>query len=450
MNETWKEIKALSKDVEFVWMQFIPFHGAMRVRMIPISEFARMVENGQTISIAGVTTHALRNDHIAKGARATSAIHLVPDIATASRSPRRADSHRLEIFARFAREDGSPIPECPRDKITTLTRTLHDQYGVYILVGYEIEVIFLKPEAITSSSDAKAPISNHCWSAVSSDVRSVLPLVEDVVRALHRCEISVQQYHAEATPGQWEFVLPPRPPLEAVDTLIRAREAIGLIAEQHGFRATLHPRPYTDQAGTGAHVHLSVNSVQSRDLDEKDQSMQTCKIDPFFAGIINHFCSLMAFCLPLDESYARVASGIWSGGEFVSWGWQNRETPLRRIAQNRFELKLHCGMANPYVSMAGLLAAGLDGLQRGMTLTAGDCQEVPSEMTLEEREKLGIVAMIPRSLNESLEFLKNDKALSEVLGCEYVNTYASVAEEWNNHVLGMELKCRRKWLLENY
>lgn len=408
-----------------------------------------MVEDGKTISIAGVTTHALRNDHIAKGANATSAIHLLPDIMTAACPSLREDSHRLEIFAGFTDDVGAPIAECPRGKITSLAQKLENQFGVYILAGYEIEVIFLKADAVNSSSETRPPASNHCWSAVTSDVRVMLPLVEDIVRSLNRYNIPIQQYHAEATPGQWEFVLPPRQPLEAVDTLIRARNAIELIAEKHGYRATLHPRPFTDHAGTGAHVHLSVNPKPGS-LDRKHHSLRNIKVEPFFAGIINHFASIAAFCLPLDESYTRVASGIWSGGEFVSWGWQNRETPLRRIAENRFELKIHCGMANPYASMASLLAAGLDGFREGMALTAGDCQRIPSEMTKEEREQLGITTMIPRSLDQSLQALRSDKALSELLGPEYVATYVAVTEEWNEYVSGMEARTRRKWLLENY
>jgi glutamine synthetase len=420
--------------------------------MVPIAQFSKMLENGQTISISSVITHALRNDHIAKGVKATDAIHLIPDLLTASIPPLPSDSHRLEILAGFAQPDGVAIPECPRRKLKDLCQVLHDRYGYFILVGYEIEVVFFRPgEETCQGHSPQAPSSNHTWSSVTSDVRSLLPMVEKIVRSLAACGINIQQYHAESTPGQWEFVLPPAEPLKAVDVLVRAREAIALIAREHGYCATLHPRPYSDQAGTGAHVHLSVNSIfpdgREPSLSRTASSPNT---DAFFAGIIDHFNSIMAFCLPLDVSYQRVVSGIWSGGEYVCWGRQNRETPLRRIDSNRFELKLHCGTANPYFSLASLLAAGLDGFERDLSLTTGDCQGVPAEMTEKQRAELGITVKISQSVGESLKCLRADTRLCQGLGTKYVAAYAAVTEEWNEYVSKMDPVDQRKWLLQNY
>jgi glutamine synthetase len=87
----------------------------------------------------------------------------------------------------------------------------------------------------------------------------------------------------------------------------------------------------------------------------------TKKVKSFFAGILCHLPSITAFAMPLDASYCRVGSGMWSGGEYACWGWENHETPLRRITTTRFELKLMCGTANPYLTLAALLAAALDG-----------------------------------------------------------------------------------------
>lgn len=86
---------------------------------------------------------------------------------------------------------------------------------------------------------------------------------------------------------------------------------------------------------------------------------------------------------------------IWSGGKYVSWCLQNRETPLRRIAQNRFELKLHCGTANPYKSLAAILAAGIDGLRKALPLVAGNCQDITSQTIGQQHITMGICAVIP-------------------------------------------------------
>ncbi|KAB8198871.1 hypothetical protein BDV34DRAFT_218538 [Aspergillus parasiticus] len=448
----WKMILACHGDVEFVWIQFVPIHGAIRVRMIPIGEFSRMIEHGQKLSIASVITHALRNDHVAAGAKSTGVIYLSPDLSTASIAPLAADKHRLEIFAWHTTQNGIPISECPRYNLTRITQILDNEFGLYALVGFEIEIVFFNSEdGNFRGSSTSAPDSNHTWSAVTSDVRALLPMVEDIVRCLAKTQIYVQQFHAESAPGQWEIVLPPQRPLEAVDSLIRAREAIKLIAAEHGYYASLHPRPFSDHAGTGAHVHISVNP---NELEAgKAKSADNTKIvntDSFFAGIIDHFCSLMAFCLPLDVSYERAVAGIWSGGEYVSWGSQNRETPMRRITRNRFEIKLHCGTANPYASLSALMAAGIDGLRRDTLLTAGDCQEVPSQMTDAQRATMGICAKIPRGIEDSLNYLRDDHRIVDLLGKAYTDSYVAVTKEWNDYVSSMPHESQREWLLKNY
>lgn len=437
-GQDWKTILARHKDVEFIWLQFVPLYGALRVKMIPVERFTKMFEAGEKVSIARGITRMLANDHLTKGGSAAGALYLVPDLSTTYVFP-RLHNHRLEILSSFVLRDGSPVPECPRQKLVELTNVLREQHGFYILVGYEIEVVFMKPE----NQDVECPVSTHSWSAITSDVRSMLPMVEDIVRSLAEAGIRLEQYHAESAPGQWEFVLPPRHPLEAADTLIRARDAISTVAHEYGYRATLHPRPYPDHAGTGAHVHLSVNPSNPQSKPNTD---------PFFAGVIDHLPSIMAFSLPLSMSYERVVTGIWSGGEYVSWGWQNRETPLRRIAENRFELKLHCGTANPYVSMASILAAGIHGLQQSIDtpLTAGDCQGIPAEMTEEQRLELGITTKLPRSIEESIGNLLADTALHQGLGEALVAAYVAVTQEWNQHIQQMEPQSRRKWLLQNY
>ncbi|KAB8268150.1 hypothetical protein BDV30DRAFT_245974 [Aspergillus minisclerotigenes] len=446
-TRTWKAILSLHREAEFVWVYFVPTHGAVRVRMVPIPAFTRMIEKGENISVASVISHVLRNDHFAEGVPATGALYLAPDLSTVSISPRLGEQHRLEVFAGLAQHDGRPDPQCSRQKLLDLCDTLHRQHGYYILVGYEIEVIFFKSDdAICQDSSDSSLVSNHRWSSVTSETREILPMVEAIVRSLAKMQIQVQQFHTESAPGQWEFVLPPYEPLEAVDTLIRARDIINLTAQDYGYRATLHPRPFKDHPGTGAHIHLSVNSV-SQGSPHQTSTPQT---DFFFGGIIEHFASLMAFCLPLDVSYERVAPSIWSGGEYVSWGWQNRHTPMRRIALDRFELKLHCGTANPYISLAAILAAGIDGLSRSIPLTAGPCPGEPSNLTTEERSSIGISNMVPRSLEASLDHLASDDMLLHVLGDGFVRPCVAVIKAWNAYLASMDTRNRRRWLLQEY
>jgi glutamine synthetase len=430
----WKTILARHPEVEFVWLQFLLVEGSTRMRMIPVAYFFKMIEKNQNLSLSSAHLHLLRDDHVTLEAAPTGTMYLAPDISTAFVPSR--ESSRVRVLANLVNENHTPRPECLRTKLVNLSDILSHLHGFDILVGYEIEVIFFK----NGDKDGKDPMASHKLCGMNLGMRAILPMVEAIVRTLNQEDILLEQYHAEMTPGQWEFVLPPQRPLEAVDTLMKTRDIIFTVADDCGYRATLHPRPFPDHGGSGAHLHLSVNSSTTSDPEHTD---------PFFAGIINHFPSLMAFCLPLDICYERVATGIWSGGEYISWGWENKETPLRRVANNRFELKLHCGMANPYTSLAAILAAGIDGLNKGLPLTAGDCQTSPAYMSEEQRTKLDI-RPVPRFLQESIEHLIKDKGLQNILGEEYTATYISVTTEWNRQLNNMDSMSQRRMLLENY
>jgi glutamine synthetase len=430
----WKAFHARHSEVEFVWLQFLLFEGSIRMRMIPVAYFSIMIDENRNLSLSSAHLHLLRNDHVTDAAAPTGTMYLAPDISTAFVPPR--DSSRAHILANIVNQNQTPRPECLRTKLLNLSDILFHLHGFDILVGYEVEVIFFK----TEDKDGKEPLSSHKLCGMISGMRPILSMVEAIVRTLNEEQILLEQYHAEMTPGQWEFVLQPQSPLEAVDTLTKAREIIANIANDHGYRATLHPRPFPEHGGSGAHLHLSVNSSTTSSPEDTD---------PFFAGIIDHFPSLMAFCLPLDICYERVATGIWSGGEYISWGWENKETPLRRVANNRFELKLHCGLANPYASLAAILAAGIDGLNKGLPLTGGDCQSSPTSMSEEQRAKLSI-RPVPRNLQQSVEHLIEDRGLQKILGEKYTATYISVATEWNRQLNNMDPKSQRRILLENY
>lgn len=288
--------------------------------------------------------------------------------------------------------------------------------------------------------------------------------------------IDVQQFHAESGPGQYEFILAPLPPLLAVDTLLQARQAIAQIAALHGLRATLHPKPL-DGVGTAAHAHVSLHPP-GRDRDF------------FVAGVLRHLRALCAFCLPSEASYARVVDNAWSGGTWVAWGTQNRETPLRRVGDGRWEVRCWDGMANVYFALAGVLAAGMLGLAASASASAsglqsqihshsqgqsqpqvhGDAEEPhplhpppptdpfpekdtpvnPSTLDDQGRQHYGIAQRMPASIEESLDALQRDGELNEALPQGLVRDYVSMKEAEGRMLAGMSERERRVFLIERY
>ena len=342
----------------------MPYNGAYLVRMFPVEQFAAMMERDERPSISSAVVFVTREDHVAHGGTPCGVLYLRPDWASAYAQP-NGTARRVEVMASWVDQQGLPVSECARSTLDRLARRIQHEHRLTVLLGFEVEVVFqfaAKDVDMASTGSAR-----HGWSTMVSVDHALLPMVEAVVRALEKASVPVAQFHAESASGQWEFVLQPGPPVAAVDSLVRAREITAVVAQAHGARSTLHPRPVTADGGTGAHVHISVTPWSS-----------SSPTDAFFAGILHHIRAVAAFALPLDVSYERVRSGIWSGGEYVCWGWQNREAPLRRITTTRFEIKMLCGTANPYLALATLLSAGLDGLNSRLPLTAGDCQHDPA------------------------------------------------------------------------
>ncbi|KJZ71111.1 hypothetical protein HIM_09465 [Hirsutella minnesotensis 3608] len=417
---SWAEVQARFEP-EFVWLGYMGCNGTHAVRMFPVAEFAAMVERDEQPSVMAGVISASRNHRLAPGRAPSGVLYLKPDWNSAWAHASGA-VRRVEMMASWVDKAGEPAPECARSKLGSLDRAIRQEHRLAVLLGFEVEVV-LQPDG-SQSEDA------------------TLSMIEATVRALMAVGVPVRQFHAELAGHQWEFALGPGPPVDAVDRLVRARKVISDIARAHGAQATLHPRPVATDLGTGAHVHISATPVGQHEVGVPEG---------FFAGILRHLRAVAAFTLPLDVSYQRVGPGLWSGGHYVCWGWENREVPLRRISTARFEFKPLCPTANPYVALAALLAAGLDGLRSRLTLEPWvDCQHDPATLSEAVRLELGIHQCLPKTIEESLEALAQDDGLRETMGQDLAAAHVAVTREWNSHLRAMDEDKRHKFLLRNY
>lgn len=434
----WQQFYANHQGVDFVWVSFTTYIGTNLVRIVPMPEFKRMLEGNLGISVPRVILHVLPHDNVADGGTLAGSLFLQPDLRSFSSY---MDSNKAIVMASWTDKEGKSLGECPRSKLDHLTRSIEERSKCSILVGFELEFTLLRQLPLPDGRLGYETVNvDHSWCSMTRDDEILLGVLEEAVLALQKVGISVQQFHAELGPGQWEFVLPPDSPLKAVDTLVLARQVLMKIANKHGYRATLHPRLSPGQPGTGAHVHISLNSETA--------SLST--VESFFAGILDHFTSISAFTLPQEISYDRVVGGIGSGGDDVCWGWENKETILRRITNERFEVKMMDGLANPYLGVCAVLAAGLDGLLQGSILRAGPCTVEPYKMSDQEKAALGITAKMPCNLAESLRNLEADEKLRHILGDTLVSTYLAVKTGEMKVVQQMTAEEKRSWFVSRY
>lgn len=440
------QFDANTQGVDFVWVLFTTYIGTNLVRIVPVAEFKRLLERNQGISVPRSVLYLLPHDGFANGGAPTGAFFLQPDVRFLI-TP-YLDSNKALAMSTWTDKENVPMAECARSKLDSLTQLVEEKSSCSVLVGFELEFCLLREKKTLPNGQVEYEKvnTNHSWCTIPREDEPLLALLEEAALALQSVGIRLQQFHAELGPAQWEFILPPDSPLKAVDALVLARQVVMKIATRHGYRATLHPRLSPQAIGTGAHVHVSLNPNPSSNSEKEELP----KVESFFAGLIDNFTSIAAFTLSQEISYDRVQGGIGSGGDYVCWGWENKEAILRRISSTRFEVKMMDGLANPYLGLCALLAAGLDGLFRGSALRAGPCPIAPNSMSEQERDALGIKDKMPGGLTESLECLEGNERLRDILSDALVSTYLTVKRCELEVVKQMTPEEQRAWFISTY
>lgn len=350
---------------------------------------------------------------------------------------------------------------CPRSALKRALAQLESRHGLTLVAGFELEFVLLKPAPVElfkafpeaastttvlcSGGQAWVPLDStiYCQTA-ALDTVSTEVLVE-VVAALQAAGIGVPQFHAEAAPGQFEVVLSPFPALQAADKLLLAREIVTGVVSRHGLAVTWLPKPMADQAGSGCHVHLSLwrggNSVMAdtsaAGTYEPAQLPPGCyplssTASSFLSGLLDNLPALLLFTAPSVNSYERLKPNCWSGA-FGCWGYDNREAPLRACCPRggqdciNAEFKAFDGSTNPYIGLAALVAAGMQGLEFGSSLPA-PAQYDPG--AAENAAAAARLQKLPNSLTGALQAWESNKklqaAMGDVLGKELVTAFTAV------------------------
>lgn len=149
-------------------------------------------------------------------------------------------------------------------------------------------------------------------------------------------------------------------------------------------------------------------------------------------------------------SHTQSSYFVLTGARYVTWGTQNRETPLRKIEDSHWELKCLDGLANPYLAMAAVFLAGTNGVVNKDELIWQDCEIDPANLSENDRKELHVTEMLPASVKEALGALKNDEDMTELLGSELVEKYTAVKEFELEFLSSMKDEEKRLWIMERY
>ena len=256
------------------------------------------------------------------------------------------------------------------------------------------------------------------------------------ITMLESMGISVEFSHHEAGPGQNEIDLRYADALTTADNLMTFRTVVKEVALEQGVYASFMPKPLAEHPGSGMHTHMSLFEGDRNAFHEPGAQYELSKVArQFIAGLLHHAAEITAVTNQYVNSYKR----LWGGSEapsFVSWGHNNRSALVRvpmykpgKGNSSRIEYRALDSAANPYLSFALLLAAGLKGIEEGYELPEETSDDV-WELTPTERRALDI-RPLPQDLDEAVGIMERSELVAETLG-EHVFDYVlrNKREEW--------------------
>ncbi|KAM0896243.1 hypothetical protein ACQ4PT_023321 [Festuca glaucescens] len=423
----------VEQEVLFVRIVWNDASGQHRCRVVPAGRFYEIAKNkgvGLTFASMGMTSFC---DGPADGTNLTGVgeIRLMPDMSTILRLPW---SRREEmVMADMQIRPGEAWEYCPRYALRKVTKVLLDEFNVTMKAGFENE-FYIRRKLVSEGRERWVPYDNSSYCSTSS-FDSASSILQEVYSSLEEADIVVEQLHAEAGKGQFEVALKYVLCTLAADNLIYAREIIKSVARKHELIATFLPKPDLNDIGSGSHVHLSLwKNDQNVFMGSNEYNYYGMSNvgEQFLAGVYHHLPSILAFTAPHPNSYDRIQPNTWSGA-YLCWGKENREAPLRTACPpgvpldmvSNFEIKSFDGCANPHLGLAVIVAAGIDGLRRGLKL--------PEPIESNPADYASKLKRLPQDLLESVESLAADKTLHELIGDKLITAIIAVRKAEIDH-----------------
>jgi len=419
--------KARAAGVRLVRFLYCDNDGVIRGKCSGIVELETRLERGIGLTLAMQAFTML--DHLApfEGMGPVGEIRLVPDPSTfviAPYAPRTG-----VVLVDMITLEGEPYPADGRAFLKRMIARAAER-ELHMLAAFEPEwTLAMRVDGVYQPID-----ESGCFTSTGMNTAAVV--IDEIVEALEVQGLEVEQYYPELGWGQQELSIEPAPALAAADRHILYKETVRGVALRHSLYALFAPKPWLEQAGNGCHLHFSGWSKDGKTNRFYDQSQPyglSTVARQFMAGVLEHLPGLVALTCASVNSYRRLQPQTWASAYRV-WGPDNREGALRVASPTRsreaqstnVELKASDSSSNPYLALGGVIAAGLDGIDRGLELPPPATTD-PHLLSEDERRALH-ADRLPQSLQEAIGHLRRDRVLMDALGERLAGSYMAVKE----------------------
>jgi glutamine synthetase len=423
--------KAKARGIRFVQLQFTDITGHVKAVTIPIHQLEGSVKHGTWFdgsSIEGFTRIAESDQY------------LMPDMGTFSEIPWQPGSGprgTARVICDVFTPRGEPFVGDPRFVLRRQVERAK-KLGYVVNMGPELEFFLFR-----RTDDGKvAPLPHDLAGYFDFSTDLAQEVRQDMVDALEAFGIRVEAAHHEVAAGQHEIDFEYADALQTADNAVTFKFTLKSIAQQHGLYATFMPKPIHGINGSGMHTHQSLYSIaESRnafaDPDAPYGLSEVAK--SYMAGILAHARGMIAVLAPLVNSYKRLVPG-YEAPTYITWGRTNRSalirvpmiSPGKSIEGTRAEVRCPDPSSNTYLAFAAQIAAGLDGVEKGMAL--GE----PVEESLFEMDAATIAARqikeLPGTLGDALDALEADEVIREALGDHVFSHFVEAKRaEWDEY-----------------
>jgi len=425
-----KEILKVADEehVHFMRLEFIDIMGVLKNVEIPRSQFQKALDN--EIMFDGSSIEGFTRIE-------ESDMLLFPDLDTFRLNPwKNEDGSRVaRLICDVKLPDGSDFPGCPR---TALKRQVERaaKMGYRMVCGPEAEFFLFQ----TADDTGRVVTETH-------DVGGYFDLTpvdkgeearRDIVVMLEQMGFEVEAAHHEVAPGQHEIDFRYAEAVECADNVSTFRFVVKKAALDRGLHATFMPKPIYGVNGSGMHTHQSLltKAGENAFFDPKaDRKLSKIALS-YIAGILDHARAFVAITNPLVNSYKRLVPGFEAPVN-VAWSEKNRSpllrVPAKRGMSTRCEVRVPDPSCNPYLALAVMLAAGLDGVEKG----AGPGDPVNKNIfEMSERQKKRLkIRQLPANLSEALDNLEKDDVVKDALGPHILENYLRAKrQEWADYI----------------
>ena len=412
---------AKDKGIKYFLISFVDLFGVLRSKLVPALAIGDMQKDG-----AGFAGFAAWLDMTP----AHPDMFSIPDPTSLIQLPWKPE---VAWLAGDLWMDGKEVEASPR---IALKRQMAraEKKGYYMKTGVECEYFLITPDGL-AISDANDTQEKPCYD--QSALMRRYDVISEICDAMIELGWNPYQNDHEDANGQFEMNWEFDDALVTADRHVFFKYMVKAIAEKHGLRATFMPKPFANLTGNGCHAHVSVwDKMGKRNLFHSARdSLGLSKLAyHFLGGILHNADALAAVFNPTVNSYKRIDAQVTLSGatwspNAITYGGNNRTHMVRIPDKGRFELRLMDGAANPYLLQAGVLAAGLDGV---------DSQRDPGKPLdvnmYTEGHKLRNVRRLPSNLLDAIRTFEKSKVLQAGLGEELVSSYAKLKHlEWRSY-----------------